>query len=543
MLHLALAFALAQVTASPLPLLVTPAPSPPPTALPSPSPAPGTLQASPLQANLYPSGLQKPPVVIAITNASGEIAATLDAQIATVQIDQLAHTVALQGTLATGRATLHITDAGGASVDIPVRNAYDAGTIVPSTTLKLTGDPLDPVWLQTQIAATMARATPAQPGLKPQFGTYALPPSLPPGAIAAVAVPVQLLGGDQYYDVNGTTNVSIQNVAVASFSPPALFYDDDPEKIEAAGVLYRGSVTASRPTRLYYYHENGEDPRDLLLVLSSDSQDPTSVQLIDSTAGPNADVLSVGHAVTKNFLLTKPQNEGVILDLPQGQPYVVHDLKMQRLDGVSGNVDLRILSGGNVTVTVLAVPPAANGATPAPGQIVSYLSQPQLPGDGHHRTGVFALTGEYATNTLAYSVGGADAFVRYGATTPQNLPASPAGHDYGDYGVLRSLVFDANNPSGQAATLYLYETPQGGVLRGSFLVDGTLHEVGCTRVPNRYMIAQLPTLGPGERRTTTVLTMTDGGSNYPIEVGITATPPQSAAPPITAPDGCFPARF
>jgi hypothetical protein len=34
--------------------------------------------------------------------------------------------------------------------------------------------------------------------------------------------------------------------------------------------------------------------------------------------------------------------------------------------------------------------------------------------------------------------------------------------------------------------------------------------------------------------------MTDGGSFYPVEIGVTETTPQPSAPPITAPDGCFP---
>jgi hypothetical protein len=34
--------------------------------------------------------------------------------------------------------------------------------------------------------------------------------------------------------------------------------------------------------------------------------------------------------------------------------------------------------------------------------------------------------------------------------------------------------------------------------------------------------------------------MTDGGSNYPLEIGVSSTPPLASTPAITAADGCFP---
>ena len=37
-----------------------------------------------------------------------------------------------------------------------------------------------------------------------------------------------------------------------------------------------------------------------------------------------------------------------------------------------------------------------------------------------------------------------------------------------------------------------------------------------------------------------ILTMTDGGSNYPLEVGAGSTPPLTTTPPIASADGCFP---
>ena len=60
---------------------------------------------------------------------------------------------------------------------------------------------------------------------------------------------------------------------------------------------------------------------------------------------------------------------------------------------VSGTVDVRVVSGGPVTLTVLAASP---GIDPR-----SLLGGSVLPGDGHHRTGVFAI-GDFGTESRTY---------------------------------------------------------------------------------------------------------------------------------------------
>ncbi len=210
---------------------------------------------------------------------------------------------------------------------------------------------------------------------------------------------------------------------------------------------------------------------------------------------------------------------------------------MNRLEGAAGSIGIRVVTGAPVTVTVLAVPP--NGLAGA--QLAAALAGPQLPDDGHHRTGVFSLV-NYAAEPLTYTVPGPDASLQYGAQTPPaaDVPGQTPGRDYGDYGVLRVINFNINNPLDQPQTLYLYERPMGGVVRSSFLVNGTLVQVGCARLSNRYQIGNPIAVQPHENLRLPVETMTDGGSNYPLEVGITATPPQPAVPQINAPDGCFP---
>ncbi len=527
MLNVLVAVLLAQGTASPSPPLSA-TPTPNPLASPSASPLPAAgLQASPASLAIHPGGT----ATLRIINAAGALTATAGPLVA-VAVNQAEKTLSVSAAGQLGRDTIHVTDQTGAAVDIPVLVAQDAGSVPSAVTLKVTGSAIDPAWLSTQISAAVARNATVQPG-----ATLAAPspPIAPPqaGATTSVPVAVQINGNGQYVDVATTTNVNVQNVSVEPFAPPTLMYDDDPEHLTGDGVLYRGTVDASAPSRLYYYHDNTLDTRRLVVALSSAANHPSTVQTIDSTAGPNIDVMSVGHAVSRDFLLMKPRNAGVIYDLDPSTALVLHDVPMSSRQLVAGTIGINVLSGGPVTVTVLAVSPGADPRT--------MLAGPLLPRDGHNRGGVFELT-NFGTNSLAYTVGGNDTSVVYGDRdpTPQNIDPSSPGHDYGDYGVMHTFLFSLDNPTSAPANVYLYERPIGGVVRSSFLVDGRLIEMGCVRVNTaRYQIAAFA-LEPDARYQLNVQTMTDGGSNYPLEIGLTTTPPEPAVPAISAAAGCFP---
>jgi hypothetical protein len=492
------------------------------------TPAP-PLSVSPSSINLNPAQQQ----VITVTGAAPPLEATLDQKLVNVSVGADGSSVTITATQATGNDVLHLVDANGASAAVNIRVAFNAGTIPAQTNLTVTGNPVDPDWLAQRVERWVSRLTQAQPGAQTTIGAVP-PPSAPlaPGQSAQFLVPVQIAGNGRYFDQSGSTTVNVQNVAVAPFTPGVLFYDDDPERITQDGVLFRGTVTATTPARLYYYHDADEQPHRLVVALTSGSQDPTSVQLVDVAAGPNLGVMHVGHTVSKNFLLTKSRGEGIIVDLSQDEPFLLADLSMASRQTVSGMVDLRIISGGPVTATVLAVSSDTDPRTLLDGQV--------LAGDGHHRTGVFAIGG-FGSSVLNYAAGGPNATVVIGDTdpTPPSTDPGAAGHDYGDYGVSHTIDLTLNDPGPAPATAYLYLKPLAGPARGNFLVNGELVEVGCVRAPMPYQISEFE-LTPGQTYHTSVQTMTDGGSFYPVEVGVTGTPPQPKAPAINAPDGCFP---
>ncbi|MBV9718183.1 MAG: hypothetical protein JOZ77_02625 [Candidatus Eremiobacteraeota bacterium] len=488
-----------------------------------------TLMLSASSVSLNPAQQQ----TVVVTGATPPLAATLDRKLVNVNVSADGGSVTLTATQETGSDVLHLIDARGVSADLPIRVAFNAGTIVAQTTLTVTGDPLDSSWLSSKVVAWVASITKSLPGADPTIGTPTAPVEAPgPGQSAQFVVPVQISGNGRYFDQTGTTTVTVDNVVLPPFAPALLFYDDDPEHVTQDGVLFRGSVTAAQPTRIFYYHDAADDPHTLVVALSSASQDPTSVQLVEASAGPNMDVMHVGQTLTKNFLLTKARSESIVVNLPADEPFLFANVPMAARQLVSGAADVRVLSGGPVIVTVLAV---SGGTDPR-----SLLDGAVLPGDGHHRTGVFRIAG-FGTDALDYTAGGADATVVVGDTepTPPSVDPSATGRDYGDYGILHTIDLTINNPTSTPTTAYLFFKPLAGPARGSFLIDGNFFDVGCVRVANPYQITSFE-LKAGERYHTVVQTMTDGGSFYPAEIGLSATPPQPSAPPINAPDGCFP---
>ncbi len=468
---------------------------------------------------------------IAISGATGNVTVTVQSGIVGATVAAPSNAITVTASTRTGTDDVHVVDPSGASVDIPVRVAQDAGSVPAALTLQVTGSPIDSTWLATQLVSFVKRNLTLQPGVQANVVPGALVPPLP-GASIVATVPVQVPGGGTYFDVNAATSVTVQNVALNPYAPPVLYYDDDPERVVASGTIYRTSIAPDAAARFYYYHDGGPEPLQLAVVLSTDSQDPTAVQVIDSSAGPNLDVMSVGHAVSRDFLVMNPRDEGIVVSLDNGTPYLLHDVTLSPKEGAAGMLGLQVLQGGPVTVTVLAVP---EGTDP-----LSMLVAPAVAGDGHHRTGAFSIL-NFGTQSLAYAAGGPDVKAVYGDRDVSPPPVDPnaPGRDYGDYGVLHTFLFSLSNPTSAPVTAYLYERPLGGIVRSSFVVDGNLDQVGCVRLPVPYEISAF-VLAPGSRYQSTVTTMTDGGSNYPLEIGITATPPQPSAPPISSPDGCFP---
>jgi hypothetical protein len=410
-----------------------------------------------------------------------------------------------------------------------------AGVIPPAVALDVTGAPVaDAAFLDEQIRAAIERQVrpTLRPGASIDYGPIVPWPLIPLGVAsrATVDVTVSITGDATTAPVTGVTAVTLDNVPLPPASPSLLYLSDDPEYLQSEGLIFRGDATLDGPARLYYYHSDIGIPRDVDVVLTSNA--PARAQIIASGAGPDLDVMSVGHAVTRDFLGRARDNEGIVVDIAPGKPLVVRHALILQGEVVAGTVDVRVVSGGAVHLSVVA--------TPAGGAPDAYLGGPRVAYDGHRRHGSFDLT-EYGDLAASYTVGDPASAVEYGGRVPtlHNVSAGDDGHDYGDYGVTHRITFTLVNPTDVPQIVYLYEKPLGGPVRASFFIDGRFKELDCVRMRVPYLLSdyQLP---PHYTGVVKMETMTDGGSFYPVEIGATDEQPMANVPPIGAPDGCSP---
>ena len=437
--------------------------------------------------------------------------------------DAFARTLTLSGG-APGSGTVTLSDAAGDSASVNVLVAPPAGVVPADATVELAGD-VTPEFAAARIQATLDGLAQRRPGSSLGFRGVTLPAALHPGDALDAQAQVHVDGHDAYVDAFGTTGVHLRVAALPKLDPQVLFYSDDPERLGAGadGVLFRGTVDAARPARAYVYHVSDTPGRRLYLVLRTPSAS-TRVQVLGALAGPNDAFSYVGHSATLRYLQTRPTQQSFVATVTPDAPYLMPlGAAMKAGELVAAIQDLRVLDGGPLEVAVVA----AGGDAAA----LSSLGGPELPGDGHGRRGEFALA-PVPPLALAFTVGGAEPepFV---IGSPLIANARPGGHALaGDYGVLRPVQLQLANPTASPQNVFLYEVTGGGGATTTFRFDGdpVPTSVLCVNDPlNRYLVKGFA-LAPGETRTVTGEYMTDGTSFFPVDFGLTATPPLPVPP-------------
>lgn len=470
---------------------------------------------------------------ISLSGGVAPLHVTLSSAIADAQLDPLARTLVLRG-VSNGTATVTVSDGNGASATASLLVGPNAGFMPSTVSVDLTGNPSSD-FVVAQVQNALLGAVQPLPGAALVPGPLQLPASLVPGQRIDAPLRFHVDGKNRYVDVDGITNVQVAIGSPTPIPPTVLFYSDDPEELTGDGVLFRGTLSRNQPVRLYYYHQAKVANLSVAIVLDAPGG-AGRVNVIGRGAGPNPAIMYVGQLATYHYLDDHARESGVNLNVAAGAPLVLStsDAPLRAGDLVAGAVDLALLDGNPVNVSVVALSPQAD--------LSALLSGDELLSDGKRRRGAYDIAQTFSL-ALAYAVGGPEpAPIRVGGGDPP-IPNLRAGGRplAGDYGILRNVNLALSNPTQAPATVYLYEKPIGYPVTTTIDFDGDAAptRLQCAKQPLRYLVRAFD-VPANANATITGTYMTDGGSTYPLDFGLTSLPPSPLPISMIATDGCFP---
>lgn len=431
-----------------------------------------------------------------------------DPSLAAVTVDQSSQRITISGK-APGATVVTVTDVRGLRRDIPVTIAYYAGAVAPHVSLMLTGDPASADFVRDQVARAVRDVTQLRPGAQVIVSSddVAFHGALNQDDVASFDVPV-LIQGNNLLEVDGKTQVDVQNVAVPRISPDSLMVSDYPERLTENGMLFTADLRSEQPSRFLYFHYNppGQPSRRIVLRAQNLSREPSIVQFISGRGGPSPNEMEVGHTATKRFLVNVVQNQGRLLTLAGNSTtqIAVQDLPPGNI--VCNLLQLRVLSGGNVHLTLFA-----QNADESPDAEIA--SAELLEATHQHARGIYPIAEFHFASDWKVN----DEYLELPVgelPLPNNLRGQALR---GDYGVLQSFVVNVENPQASPQAVAVYENPRGGRSTGTYLIDGVL--VQSHQVPpySRYKVRQYVIPAHGFVRIT-IVTMPEAGSSLPLRL-------------------------
>jgi hypothetical protein len=435
-------------------------------------------------------------------------AVVTDPSIAMVTVDQASQRVTITGKT-TGVTVVRVSDARGLTRDVPVRVAFYAGTIAPHVTLALTGDPASAEFVREQVVRAVKEAAQRRPDAQVLVTSDDVPfrGNLEQDNVTAFDVPV-LIQGSNELEVDGSTRVDVQNVAVPRISPNSLMVSDYPERLTEDGSLFTADLRYEQPSRFLYFHYNprGQPDRRIVLRAENLSREPSIVQFISGRGGPSPNEMEVGHSATKRFLVNIAQNQGRLLTIGGNTSINIVEQDLPAGDVVCNLLQLRVLSGGNVHLTLFAQDASENPSDFVAG--TELLESARKHARGIYPIAEFHFATQWKVNEdyLELQIGQ--------LPLPNHLLGQALA---GDYGVLQSFVVNLENPQSRPQTVAIYENPRGGRATGSYLIDGVL--VQSHQVPpySRYKVRQYVVPAHGFVRVT-IVTMPEAGSSLPLRL-------------------------
>ncbi len=464
---------------------------------------PGYLKVNPESATLPIGGS----VALQVTGlAKGPITVTGGDGIVTSSVDSGTGLVSIKAA-AVGRSTLTVARGRG-KVRIPVRVKDYAGYPPDEVSIKVTGKPAPGAIVAEASLTAVSGSTRINPGARLRFPEqFPNVPSIDEGKTLKFNLPIEIVGGDDYYPVSANVRINVQSVDLEVKESNLLVVSNRPERVDKDGVLMEYTFSDHEPTRLMYSHLN-ETPgqRDLWVNLYNETNKPVEVWIGSSFAGPNRSEVHTGHMAAVRLLRQVGARAGYIVEIPAGRRFVVADHLMQSKDLLSGFANFQIVGEGKLRAEVhSAIAPARNET-----RGVVRLGGPFNPFKIHPH-GVFAQP--YFEEWVDLTDTSEAASVPFGIS-PWLIDFETGLPNTGNFGVLYRFHFVLANKSNAPIDFELSFRPKSGPAAGTFLVDGDILEAPFVKAGVVTTLGRFRVNAKSER-TVDVVTLPEASSNYP----------------------------
>lgn len=428
--------------------------------------------------------------------------------------DAIDRTIDIQG-LHPGATQVVATDAFGQTASVAVSVEPYAGRVTAQTSETISGNPATADFVAEMAALAAQRVAYPLPGatVTASAAGVADAHALPSDDTTTVHVPVTI-SGPSLITYRQTVEVTVTDVAQPQVPPRYVLVSDFPETITEDGTLFYADINPDSPARLLYYHyaAAGAPLRRVLVKVQNNGVDASLVQLIAGVAGPDPNVLMVGHESTRTFLRREADGEGEIFEVPPRATINVVDQFLHADSLVSGLMQARVVQGDGVRLAIVV-----QAADDSP---VEPISDTLLSSAVRHARGVYQVPD--FTYDEEYTVGDPPTVLSIGKLPLPNLVQGEVLG--GDYGVKQSATVTLVNGGASASDVGMWLEPRGGRATATFLIDGALTEIHATDPGAFAQVRSFSVPAHGYRRID-IVTMPEGGSSYPVNVLFSSTAP------------------
>lgn len=307
----------------------------------------------------------------------------------------------------------------------------------------------------------------------------------------------------------GAITVNVYNQPVARKDADFLVVSNEPEKIKKLGLLSAFLLEARQTMRFLYYHKNSTNKKIALVLMAENiGVERAKLHFIPALSGSNIDGLYSGHSVTKKFFRLWQNNEGYVLALDPGRAVVLSSVWLRPDEVASCLAQFTLLEGGAVRIRLVAQDPATNG--------LAHLLTTNTEENRNRISGVFSAPLQIKNYVLNLA-------------WPQNITMRIGDEPFivdsfsgrklrGNYGLYYRYDLELTNTTDNDKIIELYFKPNGGLARGTFLIDQVLYESELAGAAGdmsekKFYEIRVPSRSS---RNLQVLTMPEPGSNYPV---------------------------